>query len=115
MTAQAQAGVVSGRTVTPRRVRWQASNPFNVQAPVPIYGTDAVDNGNTSYTKIIRGGCFLAYDSSGALWAPCKRTQANGSGSSSTSLTVDDATHFQAADSIIIGGQAAQAIVSIFS
>jgi hypothetical protein len=79
--------------------------------PALISGSASIDQGNTSYTKNIRGGCYLAANS--GVYAPVKRTKAAGSGSSSTSLTVDNATHFQAGDSVIVGDNAAQTIVSV--
>lgn len=114
MTAQALPGVTTGRTVTPRRVLQQAGRTHLLrQVAVTLDGTNSYDGGNTSYEKYIRGGALLARSSSSGLWAPLKRTKANGLGSSATALTVDNAVFFRAGDSVIVGNNAAQAIVSI--
>lgn len=104
-------GYTSGRSVTPRRVLSQAGRDHHAVYGVIVSGSASIDQGNTSYTKYLRGGAFLAYNS--GVYAPVKRTKANGSGSSSTSLTVDSAIHFQAGDSVIVGDNTAQAIVSV--
>lgn len=113
ITPQNQPGYFEGRSnVTPKEIQAQAGKGREIAIPVTLDKDASYDGARgTGYEKYIRGGCFLAYSS--GLWAPCKRTKANGSGSSSTALTVDNATHFKAGDSIIIGYQAAQAIVSI--
>lgn len=112
ITPQNLPGYAEDRTVTPKDIQAQAGKGREIAFPVTLDKDASYDGARgTGYEKYIRGGCFLAYSSS--LWAPCKRTKANGSGSSSTALTVDNATHFKAGDSIIIGYQAAQAIVSI--
>lgn len=112
ITPQNLPGYAEDRTVSPKDIQAQAGKGREIAFPVTLDKDASYDGARgTGYEKYIRGGCFLAYSSS--LWAPCKRTKANGSGSSSTSLTVDNATHFKAGDSIIIGYQTAQAIVSI--
>lgn len=110
-TLQSLPGYTTGRSVTPKEILKQASKEFKLQVPVAIDKSAAYDGKNTSYEYYIRGGCFLA--ESAGKFAPVKRTKANGAGSSSTSLTVDNAIHFKAGDSIKIGDNAAQAIVSI--
>lgn len=112
VTPQSLPGYAEDRLVTPREIQAQAGKDRAISFPVTIDKDASYDGARgTGYEKYIRGGAFLAYSS--GLWAPCKRTKANGSGSSSTALTVDNATHFKAGDSVIIGYQAAQSIVSI--
>lgn len=111
---QTVPGRTAVRTVTPRRVLAQAGKDRELQIPATMDGTNAVDSGQaTGYTKYIRAGHLMAYSS--GKWAPCKRTKANGSGSSATALVVDNTVAFQAGDSIIVGTNAAQAIVSVDS
>ena len=107
-------GYASIRTVTPRRVLVQAGRDREVLFPVLLDGTNSYDGGQTTgYERSIRGGCFLAYDSAGGKWAPCKRTKANALGSSSTALVVDNSIHFVAGDSVVIGPNSAVSVSSI--
>lgn len=111
--SQYPAGYTAGRTVTPRRIFANNQNRPPLLQTVVLDGGDSYDGGNTSYEKAIRGGCFLAWNSTDSIWGPCKRTKVNGATSASTTLVVDNATHFKAGDSVIVGNNAAQAIVSI--
>ncbi len=113
MSIQALPGVTSGRSVSPRRVTWQAGKDRIVQVPVLLDGTYSYDGGNTGYEKCIRGGNLLSYNSSNGTWQPVKRSKANAAGSSATALVVDNANNFRAGDSIIIGENAAVTISSI--
>lgn len=106
-------GRSEGRTVTPRKVQSQAARDWQVRFPALLSGTHSYDGGHTSYEKYIRGGCTLAYNSTNGNWAPTKRTRANGAGAAVTALVVDNAVHFRAGDSITVGSNTAQAIVSI--
>lgn len=112
---QYPAGYTAGRTATSRRVlSKQAHQPLLLEG-ASFDGTASYDYGNTSYEKIIRGGCFVARNSTTYKWAPVKRTKANGDGTATTALVVDNATHFRAGDSVIVGANAAQTIMSVDS
>lgn len=111
--SQVPGGVYSGRTVTPRRVLVNNQNQPPLSVGVLLDKTHSYDGGNTSYEKAIRGGCFLAYNSTTKTWAPVKRTKANALGSSTTALVVDNATHFRVGDSILVGNNAANVATAI--
>lgn len=108
-------GQYAGRTVSQvRHILAKEGAQKPILEPVILEGDAAYDYGNTGYPKIIRGGCFLARNGT-SNWAPCKRTKANGDGSATTALVVDNANAFAAGDSVIVGPNAAQAIVSVDS
>lgn len=113
MSIQTLPGIQTGRTVTPKQVLQQAAKDKAITVGIVLDGTNSYDGDHTSYEKYIRGGAVLAFNTSTSLWAPLKRSFATAAGSASTSLVVNNATHFRAADSIIIGTNAAVAISSI--
>lgn len=82
-----------------------ASMAGAVQLPggVVIDATNAYDGSNTSFETLIRAGWILAQNTSTKKYVPCKRTQANGAGSSATALIVDNAAAFKAGDALQIG------------
>jgi len=113
--AQYPPGQYAGRTVSEvRHILSKEGAQKPIFEGVILEGDAAYDYGNTGYPKIIRGGCFLARNGT-SNWAPCKRTKANGDGTSTTALVVDNANHFAPGDSITVGPNAAQAIVSVDS
>jgi len=70
---------------------------------VVIDATNSYDGSNTSFETLIRAGWILAKNTSTGKYVPCKRTQANGAGSSATALIVDNAAAFKAGDALQIG------------
>ena len=70
---------------------------------VTIDSSVAYDGANTSFETLIRSGWVLAKNTSSGKYVPCKRSQANGAGSSSAALTVDNAAAFKAGDALQIG------------
>jgi hypothetical protein len=70
---------------------------------VVIDATNSYDGSNTSFETLIRAGWVLAKNTSTGKYVPCKRTIANGAGSSATALIVDNAAAFKAGDALQIG------------
>ena len=70
---------------------------------VTIDSSVAYDGSNTSFETHIRAGWILAKNTSSGKYVPCKRTIANGAGSSATALIVDNAAAFKAGDALQIG------------
>lgn len=102
MPSHAQPGQRAGVTTAPRDIlmSYQAVRHGNGV----LDAANAYDGANASHEDELRPGCILAQITASKLWVPCKRTTANGAGSSSASLTVVNATHFKAGDAITIGG-----------
>ena len=70
---------------------------------VTIDATNAYDGSNTGFETLIRAGSILARNTSTGKYVPCKRSLANGAGSSATALIVDNAAFFKAGDALQIG------------
>lgn len=114
MTAQNLPGVVVGRTVTPRRVLRQAGKDREIIVPVTLDGTNSYDGGQSSgYEKYIRGGWLLAQDSTSKKWMPVKRSKANGAGSATATLIVDNSAAFVVGDTVIVGTNAGSVVTAI--
>jgi hypothetical protein len=86
-----------------------ASMAGAVQLPggVVIDATNAYDGSNTSFETLIRAGWILAQNTSTKKYVPCKRSRANGAGSATATLIVDNAAAFKAGDAITINATAA--------
>lgn len=96
-------GMSSGRTVTPRQILADVqSQPHYIPGGGMIDATYAYDGGNTDYVYELREGTIMARITASRQWCPCKRTKANGVGNGATSLIVDDARAFKAAETISI-------------
>lgn len=74
---------------------------------VQLDATNCYDGANTGYEQLIRAGWLLAKNTTTGKYCTVKRTLANGAGSSTATLVVDNAAAFKAADAITIGGTAA--------
>lgn len=96
-------GTLASRTVTPRRVLQQAGKDREIIVAGLIDGAYSYDGSNTSYEKHVRGGWLLGRDSTSKKWAPLKRTKANGAGSATATLVVDNAAPFKAGETLVIG------------
>ena len=70
---------------------------------VVIDATNAYDGSNTSFETLIRAGWILAQNTSTKKYVPCKRSRANGAGSATATLVVDNAAAFKAGDALQIG------------
>jgi len=70
---------------------------------ITIDATNGYDGANASFETLFRAGCIMAQNTSTKKYVPCKRTLANGAGSTSTALTVDNAQFFKAGDALQIG------------
>lgn len=96
-----QAGFREARTVTHRDVL--ASPEHVLYHHGMIDASEAYDGKNTGYEKELRPGTPLGQITASKQWVPCRRSAANGAGSSATALIVDDARTFKAGDDIAIG------------
>ncbi len=105
-------GYTAGTTFAPREVMFTQTGMIELPAGGTLDGTNGNDGGNT-ITYDVRAGWALGKITATGLYVPCKRTRATAAGSSSTSLAVTNAGAFKANDSIKVGANAAQAIVSI--
>lgn len=105
------AGFASGNTASPREVL--LSSEGTIRVAVLIDGSNAIDGGNTGQTDLLRAGWILGKISSTHRFVPCKRTRANGAGTSATALVVDNAAAFKVGDAISIGGGASTTISAI--
>ena len=112
MTVQRLPGQTVGRTPAAVQIFRQAARDASHIVGVTIDGTNAYDGGHTSYEKYIRGGAIMAMDTTSLLWVPVKRTFAT-TAVTGTALVVNDANNFRAGDSIVVGSNTAQSIVSI--
>lgn len=113
MSSQTLPGRQVGRSVTPRRILRQAGRDHVIQIGGTLDGTNSYDGKNTSYEKYIRAGWILAYNSTTKLWAPCKRTQVNGTSGAVTEVVVDDASAFKIGDVVTIGADTTITVTDI--
>lgn len=105
LAAVATPGYLAGRTITPREI-FYGSHPGDaayMPGGVVLDATYCQDGANTNYTNEIRAGWALGRITSSGLYRLCTRTRANGAGSSSASLTVDNAAAIRAGDALQIG------------
>ena len=105
-------GLTQGVTFTDRDPMLTRTGMVELPGGIVLDGTNGNDFANT-YTYDIRAGWPLGKITSSGLYVPCKRTTTTAAGSASTSLAVTNAAAFKAGDSIVVGPNAAQAIVSI--
>lgn len=70
---------------------------------ITIDATAGYDGSNTGYETLFRAGCVMALNTSSKKYVPAKRTLANGAGSSTASLVVDNSAFFKAGDALQIG------------
>lgn len=80
---------------------------FAVPGGVQLDSANCYDGANTGFEYLIRAGWLLAKNTTSGKYCTVKRTQANGAGSATATLIVDNAAAFKAADAITIGGTAA--------
>ena len=104
-------GVETGRTMTPREI--MLTREAMIQVPIVVDGNLGIDGGNTNSTDEIRAGWFMGRITASGRWTPCKRTLADGAGTSATALVVDNPGAFKAADSIKIGSGSAVTISAL--
>jgi hypothetical protein len=78
-----------------------------------VIDSHSIDGANTDHEDELRPGTPLGQITATKLWTPCKRTTATSDETDATSLAVTDARAFQPGDSIKVGSNSAQAIVSV--
>lgn len=106
-------GYTALSSVAPRDIFYTHDGEIFKPGGAVLDSSKCVDQLNTGLTWVLRAGWALGRITSGNKFRLCTRTRANGAGSTSTSLTVDNAGAFLAGDSIKVGSNSAQAIVSI--
>lgn len=104
-------GYEVGRAVTMREVL--LSTAGTILLPVVIDGNLGTDGGNTNYTYEIRAGWPIGRLTASGRFVPCKRTIANGAGSSTATLVVNNAAPFRVGDTIKVAANANVAINAI--
>lgn len=88
---------------TPRQIFMSTHNIVEMPGPIWIDGTNSIDGKNTGRVDEIRAGMLMAQVTASKKWVPCKRTQANGLGSTATALIVDNASAFIVGETLQIG------------
>lgn len=88
---------------TPRQILMATHNVIELPGPITIDGTNSQDGANTGRVDELRAGWLMAQITATKKWVPCKRSQANGAGSSATALIVDNAGAFIAGETLQIG------------
>lgn len=78
-----------------------------------IMASTGVDGSNTGYTYEIRAGWLVGKITASGKYVPCKRTKANGAGSTVADLVVDNAAAFAAGDTITVGSNTGCVIDSV--
>lgn len=104
-------GQLAGATRTNRDFLRSGNGVIQVQGVIDA--ANSYDGVNTSYERELRPGTIMAQITSSKKWVPCKRTKANGAGSTATALTVYDARSFKTTDTIKVGSNNTCAISSI--
>ena len=99
--SQRVPGQYSGTEFSNRNPLW-SQNGLRVVGGT-IDAANSYDGAHTNFEQAFRPGTILARITASKLWVPCKRTQANGAGSSATALIVDDARAFIAGETLQIG------------
>lgn len=89
--------------MTPRQILMSTFDCVELPGPIWIDGTNAGDGSNTGRVDEIRAGWLMAQITGSKKWVPCKRTQANGAGVTSTTLIVDNAAAFLVGETLQIG------------
>lgn len=105
-------GITVGATETPREFMLIPSSRVDLPAGITM-DSAGYDGGNTDYEYKIRAGWLVGKLTSGGRYVPCKRTRADGADTTSTTLVVDNSYAFKAGQSIIVGTNSANVIVSI--
>lgn len=108
--SQHLAGFATGNTASPREALLCSEG--TIQVPI-LLDSGAFDGGNTGKTGEIRAGWLLGRLSASNRFVPCKRTRANGSGSTSVTLIVDNAAAFKVGDSVTLAGTNSTAVSAI--
>lgn len=101
MATSSLPGVRQGLNVTPNDVLFDKSAVRYGRGVIDA--ANAYDGSYTGYETFLRAGLVMGRDATSKLWAPLKRTRANGAGSGSATLVVDNASSFKAGDSLTIG------------
>lgn len=89
--------------MTPRIILMADQGVIELPGPAVLDSVNAYDGANTNRTDELLAGLILAQITASKKWVPCKRTQANGAGSSATALIVDNARSFVAGETLQIG------------
>lgn len=115
-------GQRTGYVATPRDI-WLSSHARRwLPGGIVIDASYAYDGGNTNKVDELRAGWLMAKLSSNGLWVPCKRTlvasgtSGSGTGTSQTTITVENAAAFKAGEVINVpleGGRVSRTISSI--
>jgi hypothetical protein len=91
---------------TPRAILMNTEGTIPLVGPLVIDSVNAYDGGNTNRVDELRAGMLMAQITASKKWVPCKRTRANGAGSSATALIVTDARAFKVGEKLQVGSNA---------
>ncbi|MCY2966292.1 MAG: hypothetical protein NT069_22110 [Planctomycetota bacterium] len=103
-------GQRSGVSITPRDVLMSSQVIYGRGT---IDAANAYDGANTGKETEIRAGTIMARITASNLWVPCKRTQVNMTGATTTSVVVDDARAFKVGEVVTIGANTSITISAI--
>ena len=89
--------------MTPRIILMSDQGVIELPGPAIMDSVNAYDGANTNRTDEMLAGLILAQITASKKWVPVKRTQANGAGSTTATLIVDNARSFIAGETLQIG------------